>query len=128
MTRIATCDECGRLFSFLARGTCGDCLERMERDFQAVRDYLREHPRARVAEVACATGVAEDLIHRFLREGRLEQAAAPADALACEVCGAAIAVGRHCAPCRDRLIKGFGGAVDPVGARERVGMHTRSRR
>jgi predicted amidophosphoribosyltransferase len=126
MTRIATCEECGRLFPFLARGICGDCLERLERDFRAVRDHLREQPRARIPEVARATGVAEEVIYRFLREGRLEQVA-PDDVLACEVCGAAITAGRHCAPCRERLLQGLRDAGAPRAAHGRPGMHSRSR-
>jgi len=132
---VQTCQDCRGLFSFLPRGVCGECLEARETSYQTVRDFLRDNPRARMAEIVDETEVDQHLIELFIREGRLQLASAAATTgLTCEVCDAAIADGRHCAKCHQRLTQQFVAqqtaaaateAPDPRLAAIRSGMHTR---
>jgi hypothetical protein len=69
---VEACRGCSRLYPYLPRGLCSDCLDRRERDFQAVKEWLRENPRSSMHAVAEATDVDEALIAQFVREGRLE--------------------------------------------------------
>ena len=69
---VQRCRECGGLFAHLPRGVCAGCLDRRERDFRAVRDWLRDNGGAGIAEASAATGVEEGAIVRFIREGRIE--------------------------------------------------------
>jgi len=109
---VVKCQDCGGLFSFLPRGVCADCLEQIETDYHTVRDYLRANPKSLVYQVAEATEVAESRIQSFISEGRIDLASGADSALSCEVCGTTITAGRHCDPCRARLVAGLSNTFD----------------
>ncbi|MDA8233875.1 MAG: hypothetical protein M0Z31_03530 [Clostridia bacterium] len=94
---VKNCVKCGKLFMYVNRSVCPECVEKEEQDYNKVRDYLREHPGAQVEEIGRETGVEENLIMRFLREGRLITTASPE--LECLSCGAPIPYGRLCEKC-----------------------------
>ncbi len=72
----------------------------MDEEFKLVRDYLREHPGARVFEVSQATGVPASRIYNMVREGRLTATSTDSDlAVECIQCGKKILTGRMCAKC-----------------------------
>lgn len=72
MTAVQSCKGCGKLFSFLPRGLCADCIDVREERFQTVREWLRDNRGASVIAACQATGVEERLVAEFIREGRLE--------------------------------------------------------
>ena len=72
-TNVEQCRSCKKLFPFLARGVCADCLQTTEDEFERVRDYLREHDGAAISTVAAETGVSERSIIGWMNEGRLER-------------------------------------------------------
>ncbi|MHB8171468.1 MAG: flagellar protein [Thermincolia bacterium] len=94
---VKNCVKCGKLFMYVNRNVCPDCVEKEEQDYNKVRDYLKEHPGARVEEIGRETEVEEGLIMRFLREGRLITMAAPE--LECLSCRAPILHGSLCEKC-----------------------------
>jgi uncharacterized OB-fold protein len=124
---VVKCQDCGGLFSFLPRGVCAPCLEETEADYQTVRDYLRDNPGTAVYLVAEATEVDESRIQKFIAEGRIDFATAAETALACEVCGTTVATGRHCEPCRRRLVAGLNNTFEVQEQAPRLGMHVRGR-
>jgi hypothetical protein len=69
---VEACRGCSKLFPYLPRGLCADCLDGRERDFQAVRDWLLENPGSSIHAASTATDVEEGLIAEFVREGRLQ--------------------------------------------------------
>mgnify|MGYP001295781955 CR=1 FL=1 len=102
---IANCTRCGKIFRPVGgRKMCPQCLEADQKDFAAVRDYLKENPGAHIAAVSEATGVPVKRIQEYLREGRLVLAAS-ADWLRCERCGAPLQTGRLCAKCLAEIAK-----------------------
>lgn len=78
MTTVERCRDCGRLFSYLPRGVCGECLTRREELFLTVKAHFRAAPGASVAEVALATGAPVGMITAWIADGRLA-AAVPSD-------------------------------------------------
>ena len=68
---VVSCKGCGGIFAFLPRDLCAGCIDRREESFQAVRDFLRDHPGASVIAACTKTGVEERLVAEFIREGRL---------------------------------------------------------
>lgn len=76
MTAVQSCRGCGKLFSFLPRGLCADCIDLREERFHTVREWLRDNPGASIMAAGQATGVEEGLIAEFIREGRLQFAGA----------------------------------------------------
>ncbi len=70
---LRNCIRCGRPFVYYGgKPICPECKEELERDFLKVYNYLRDHPRARIKEVAEETGVDEEDILDFIDEGRIE--------------------------------------------------------
>jgi len=99
---LKNCEECGKVFAHPTRVLCEDCYKKVQASYQAVKEYLQQHPGATVAEVAQATESDVDLVYQFIREGRLS--VVPKDAgLTCEICGTPIQVGRICRKCRGEL-------------------------
>jgi len=99
---LRNCPECGRLFGYMGRNLCPECMEKEEKEYMAVRRYVRDHPGAGVVEAAEATGIDEDKILQFLRDGRL-QSRGFQGTLECERCGKKINGGRYCEDCRGQM-------------------------
>lgn len=69
---MTNCHHCGKLFLSAGDACCPECVEAEENGFAAVSSYLRQHPGARLDEVARGTGLRPDTILRYLRQGRLQ--------------------------------------------------------
>ena len=67
-----------------------------KKEFQKVKDYLYEHPKATMAEVSQATGVSVATIRHYLREGGTHHYADSPIDIECEKCGTTIKTGRFC--------------------------------
>lgn len=102
MAELRNCAECGRLFAYQGRNICSRCLEKEDEQYTIVRKYVRDHSGASIFEVADATGVEEDKILQFLRDGRLESKGFT-NVLECERCGRQISSGRYCQRCLAEL-------------------------
>lgn len=105
---LARCKRCGKVFSkVIERDVCPACLEAEEEEFQKVKDFFREHPRARLEEASRETGVDKKTIMQFLKDGRLQLALPEEEALReglfCERCGRPISQGKLCVECRKKL-------------------------
>ena len=72
MTAVQSCKGCGKLFGFLPRGLCADCIDLREERYHTVREWLRDNPGASIIAACQATGIEERLIAEFIREGRLQ--------------------------------------------------------
>lgn len=79
MSTIETCRDCGRLFEFLPRGICGECLDAREEQFRVVRAWVRTNNARSMDEVAEATETSVSLISEWVSQGRLEFAVATDD-------------------------------------------------
>jgi hypothetical protein len=74
----------------------------LDKLFVTVRDYLYDHPEANVVQTSQATGVQEEIILEFLKQGRLELSE-PSLSYVCERCGRPITTGRYCRDCINEL-------------------------
>jgi ribosomal protein L32 len=77
---------------------CPDCQREIEEDFEKVKNYLKEHPNAKIMKIIDDTGVSESRLNRFIRAGRLSIKPI------CESCGKPIESGRLCAECKMKLL------------------------
>jgi hypothetical protein len=74
----------------------------MDEDFIKVRDYIYDHEKAEVEQIAEDTGVSTQMILHLLKEGRLVIGGAEGSgggALVCELCNKPINSGRLCQEC-----------------------------
>lgn len=106
---IRNCKECGKLFQYDGISKlCYRCRRKDEEDFRKVKDYIYDNQGATLTQVSEETGVSEDKILRYLREGRLEIVGDnPGLLLDCERCGKAIRTGRYCDECAREIERGL---------------------
>lgn len=119
---LKNCPECGRLFAYVGVNLCPRCIEEEEEQYQIVRRYVRDNIGANIWEVSEETGVEEERILRFLRDGRLQSKGLEM-VLHCERCGKSIQSGRYCEQCileMDSTLKGALGksGTETVSSRE----------
>lgn len=105
---LANCKECGGLFVQVSRNICDACYKEKEEILLKVQRYIKDHPKADIAEVAEANEIDEGLIFQFIREKRLVISTASGSVtLTCEACGTKITSGRFCSICRSKLGEGL---------------------
>jgi len=108
MAEIRNCPRCGKIFTYISRPICNNCLEVEENEFKVVKEYIYDNPGASISEVSQATDVTVEKIMRFLREERLEISSENNNLmLECERCGRAIKSGRFCENCKADINKDF---------------------
>lgn len=115
MAEIRNCIKCGRIFQYDGfNKKCDRCRRNEEEEFKKVKEYLYDHPGATITMVSEETGVEEDLILKYLRQGRLEITTEGGSlVLDCERCGKAIRTGRFCDPCAEEMARELKGAFKP---------------
>lgn len=105
---LARCKRCGKIFNqVIEKEICPTCLEEEEEEFQKVKSFFREHPRARLEEASRETGVDKKTIMQFLKDGRLQlvlpEEGTLEEGLFCERCGRPISQGKLCTDCKQKL-------------------------
>ena len=102
---IIQCKMCRKPFNMVNGKICPDCLQKIDRDFMTVRDYIYEHKHADIDTVSKETEVDKAIILHLLKEGRLTLTGSDADeyVLLCEVCKKPIASGRMCDDCMKNI-------------------------
>jgi len=102
---IIQCHFCKKPFQSLGGRICGNCLEKIDKDFITVRDYIYENKHADMDTVSEETGVSKQIIMHLLKEGRLivDDPEDSGGLLTCEVCKKPIRTGRMCKDCKDAV-------------------------
>jgi len=108
---IRNCRRCGRVFASLGSPICPQCIEKEEKQYDTVRKYLSENPRASIGEVSNDTGVPPEVVIEFLRRGLLLGVphASGDETSACIICKKPLAFGRICPEC-EKALSGLGRA------------------
>lgn len=102
---LKNCAECGVVFSSVQGvSICLKCRRVHDDEYTLVKDFVYANPDVTVLEVMEETGVSEEEIIRFLKEGRLELTGKDgAELLKCERCDKPIRVGRFCTECTEKM-------------------------
>ena len=99
MGELSNCPKCNTLFvKTQFRSVCDACFKEEEKAYETVYKFLRkrENRKALLHEVVEGTGVDEDLILKFIRNGRIQLSNFPNLGYPCEKCGKSIREGRIC--------------------------------
>ena len=97
---MMNCEHCGKVFNTTGFfKLCPLCTERDEKDFSMIKEYLSEHPFAKIFDVANDLNMPIRKIKRYLRESRLEIIEPNNRFLFCEDCGKPIRSGKYCDEC-----------------------------
>lgn len=108
---VSNCARCGRIFNYVAgQRICESCRKELEKDFQKVKDYIRNNPNKGIREVSDECEVSEKQIKNWVREERLEFSKG-AGVLNCETCGAPISTGRFCDKCKAQMTGNFNASI-----------------
>lgn len=95
------CKKCGGKLFYQNGGMyqCEDCGAEELDDFGKIKQFLEENGPAPETEIAEATEVPLEIIHLFLKHGRLEILEGSKFYIQCEKCGCALRFGRFCYSC-----------------------------
>jgi uncharacterized protein len=102
MPTLKNCERCGKVFN--AEGIdsfCHECSIAEARDLKKVTDFLRINPMASVMDVNKKTGVTQQQLSRFIKNGSLKMRQAGSNK--CRVCGDEIKGGALCQGCRAKV-------------------------
>jgi len=103
---VKNCSRCGRIFQANeSESLCARCRDTDEEDFKVVREYVYDNPSAAIKDVSEETGVAEEKILKFLRQGKLMLKDELSMVLDCERCGKPIKTGRFCDVCTADMMR-----------------------
>ena len=103
---IIQCTFCKKPFQSFGGRICVNCLEKIDRDFITVRDYIYENKHTDMDKVSEETEVPKQIILHLLKEGRLiidDPEGGGDGILTCEVCKKPINSGRMCKDCKDKV-------------------------
>ena len=104
---LNNCRKCGRAYRGSNPELCPDCLEEDEKNFKLVRRFIKENPKVALEVVAEATGVDEEQLRSYLRDGRLQSAELSGPILECQRCGKPIHQGMYCVICASEIKSTF---------------------
>lgn len=103
---IRNCPSCGDFFNYTGvRETCIKCARKEEKLFEEVYRFLRrrENRAASIERIVEKTGVEADLLHKWVRRGRLQPTMFPNLGYPCDKCGRLTTKGKLCEPCTEEL-------------------------
>ncbi len=111
---VRNCRGCGRLYNHISGPPlCPSCTAALDTKFEQVKEYVYDHPRVGMQEVAEEMEVSITQIKQWIREERLSFAEDSMIGLECEGCGITIKTGRFCKACKDKLAKGLTNLYQP---------------
>ncbi len=71
MTAIRNCPKCNRLFSYSENNRiCSECADQVEEEYSIIRRFIRDNPGVNIIDVVRKTGIRQESVLRFVREGR----------------------------------------------------------
>lgn len=106
MGELRNCPRCNDFFNYNGvREVCAKCAAKEEEQYEEVYRFLRrrENRAATVERIVEAIGVEEELLHKWVRKGRLQPALFPNLGYPCDNCGRLTTVGKLCDNCQKEL-------------------------
>ena len=86
---LRNCAKCGKMFNYVqGPPICDACKKAKEEDFQRVKAYIQDNPKASLNQIAEENNVKLNQIKEWIREERLMFTKDSPIQLNCEKCGA----------------------------------------
>lgn len=137
MAEARNCPTCGSMFNYTGlREVCSTCAQLEETLYETVYKFLRrrENRAANIDRIVEVTGVTEELLHKWVRKGRLQPALFPNLGYPCDRCGALTSSGKICDKCTEEIqadLQTFDAATElreAIKAHEQGTYHARKER
>jgi flagellar operon protein (TIGR03826 family) len=136
-SKLKNCAKCGRVFQAeeIGQKYCSRCSSNEDDLFLKAREFIYDNPDTNVMEVTEELEIEEDLILKWLRQGRLELRGEGVG-YPCDRCGKSIKTGRFCESCQAELKSGFNEAFgidkkskkpEQKSEKDAHGMHVKKR-
>ena len=128
---LRNCARCGKMFNYVGgQPICDSCKKAIEEDFQRVKQYIVDNPRAGLKQISDHNKVTPKQIQQWIREERLMFTSDSPIQIQCENCGELIQTGRFCAKCRSSMANNLSDTVQrakpqiqqPVKKEPKAGM------
>jgi predicted amidophosphoribosyltransferase len=122
---VRQCYTCGRLFGYRGNLNCPECIKKHDDQFNAVRRYLFDNPKASLDNICEDCEVDRKDVMAWVRDGRLVLSSGGGNV--CEQCLTPISSGRFCKDCSEKLVSTLEGAkkaLESQAERKYTGMHT----
>ena len=106
MAEARNCPTCGSMFNYTGlREVCSACAQVEETMYETVYKFLRrrENRAANIDRIVEVTGVTPELLHKWVRKGRLQPALFPNLGYPCDRCGALTSTGKICDKCTEEI-------------------------
>lgn len=106
MAEVRNCPRCNEFFNYTGmRKVCANCAKKEEDLYQVVYRFLRkrENRAATIERIVEVTGVEEEMLHDWVRRGRLHPTMFPNLGYPCDNCGRITNTGKLCKKCQDEL-------------------------
>lgn len=106
MGELRDCPKCGDFFNYTGiREICPKCAMAEEKLYEEVYRFLRkrENRAATVDRIVEATGVEKELLYKWVKKNRLQQALFPNLGYPCDNCGRLTSKGKLCDDCANGL-------------------------
>lgn len=106
MGELRDCPKCGDFFNYTGvREICPKCAMAEEKMYEEVYRFLRkrENRAATVERIVEATGVERELLYKWVKKNRLQQALFPNLGYPCDNCGRLTSKGKLCDDCASGL-------------------------
>ncbi len=102
---IKTCARCKKLFQYpgYGRRICPACVKNEEKQFEEVKEYIRENRNASIKQIHDDLNISPKLIEEFISSGRLVLGASSPITLTCQMCGKEISRGKVCDKCNQSI-------------------------
>ena len=101
---LRNCSKCGKMYNYIGGpAICDACKKKIEEDFQKVKQYIEDNPRASLKQIADDNHVSSKMIQQWIREERLMFSKDSPIQLLCEKCGEPIVTGRFCVKCKGNM-------------------------
>lgn len=111
---IIQCKFCKKPFVPISGTICPDCMQQLDKDVIAIRDYIDENPRSNIDQISEDTEIPTARIMYLIKEERIiidSPDGTGGGLLKCESCGAPINTGRLCDRCKKELAEKMKGAA-----------------
>lgn len=124
------CKFCEKLFQSFGGSICHNCLEQIDEDFVAIRDYLYDQPgNIGVEAIHEGTQVPRNIILHLIKEKRLTISDPSTSSVTCEVCKRPISSGTMCQACMKTLFNKLQSTLpEPPEAKQKKTMESKKPR
>jgi flagellar operon protein (TIGR03826 family) len=100
---VQNCPNCGNIFRKTTWSVCQDCKNEIEMELSKCTDFIRRNRQTTMAQLIENTGVEEQNITKYIRDGKINISDVPNLSFPCDLCQSPIRKGNLCYSCKVKL-------------------------